>query len=168
MIMDLLKEYLPQMGQSNINQNALNPSEEQKEQIGSDLISMILNGTNQPPQMQQPMARPQSPDSLVNQRAPNAGVYSRQQNNQSKVPAGQAQMVKNVLQSRAERYSPQKRASNYRPMAAPMPQFQPQMQQRQMQMAPAPQQPQMYQNLGQQQRPPQSPMYAFNPNQMFR
>lgn len=137
-------------------------TDEEKQAIGADLIGIMLGNRPQMPMQQPQMQMGQ----LMGQRSP----QPRQQRPSPmgatpRIPAGQGKAIKNLLQERAQKFTPDYRASQYQAPVAPMPMRQQPMMPQRPQM---PQQQGLYQNLGRRQQAPQSPLYAFNPNQMYR
>jgi hypothetical protein len=109
----------------------LDVSEEEEQQIGQDLMELILGPSVEKTQ-QQPAAQPQQlryggrrAVMPVEQRR----MQRMERQQQSRIPAGQANAMKNFLDQRVQRYSLQNRATR-QPKAAPIPM--PTMQNRQM------------------------------------
>lgn len=183
----------PSVTSDDLSVLAGDPSEEETQKIGQNLMELILGPSLEEGQ-QQPMTPPNQSLRYGGRQALMPVEQQRQQRmqrqQQNKIPAGQANAMKNFLDQRVQRYSLQNRATRQpKPAPIPMPSMQnrqmrsnmPMMQPRGAQQMPnpmrqqppmrqqfqAPSQPQMYQPLGRPFQAQQSPMYAFNPYQQY-
>ncbi len=133
-------------------------SDEQVAAIGEQLFSLIMPNPSQAPRRmpQRPASQRRLPPPQRSQMQQQMQRPQMQQGMSPKIPRGQGNMVKKVLQNRSQ---PQQPLPNPSMMRQQMPQ----------QMAPPQyQQPSIYQPLSQPMGAPAGPFMAMNPYQMYR